>query len=44
MTGENFYETNLFDGSEDADKAMTTTVIVGKKAETSTRATRRCRR
>lgn len=28
--GENFYETNLFDGSEDADKVMTTTVIVGK--------------
>ncbi|TIX64759.1 MAG: DUF1849 family protein, partial [Mesorhizobium sp.] len=24
--GENFYETNLFDGSEDADKVMTTTV------------------
>jgi hypothetical protein len=30
--GETFYETNLFDGSEDADKVMTTTVIVGKKA------------
>jgi hypothetical protein len=29
--GENFYETNIFDGSEDADKSMTTTVIVGKK-------------
>ena len=28
--GENFYETSIFDGSEDADKAMTTTVIVGK--------------
>lgn len=28
--GENFYETSLFDGSEDADKVMTTTVIVGK--------------
>lgn len=28
--GETFYETNLFDGSEDADKVMTTTVIVGK--------------
>jgi EipB-like len=31
--GENFYETNLFDGSEDADKVMTTTVVVGKKAD-----------
>lgn len=31
--GETFYETNLFDGSESADKVMTTTVIVGKKAE-----------
>ena len=29
--GENFYETNLFDGSEDANKVMTTTVVVGKK-------------
>jgi hypothetical protein len=28
--GETFYETNLFDGSEDADKIMTTTVVVGK--------------
>ncbi len=32
-SGETFYETNLFDGSEDADKVMTTTVIVGKKTE-----------
>lgn len=32
-TGETFYETNLFDGSEDADKIMTTTVILGKKTE-----------
>ncbi len=32
-TGETFYETNLFDGSEDADKIMTTTVVVGKKSE-----------
>ncbi|MEO9336910.1 cell envelope integrity EipB family protein [Mesorhizobium sp. SB112] len=31
--GETFYETNLFDGSEDADKVMTTTVVVGKKSE-----------
>jgi hypothetical protein len=29
--GETFYETSLFDGSEDADKVMTTTVVVGKK-------------
>ncbi|MBN9250274.1 MAG: ATP-binding protein [Mesorhizobium sp. 61-13] len=28
--GENFYETSLFDGSEDANKVMTTTVVVGK--------------
>ena len=32
-TGESFYETNLFDGSEEADKVMTTTVVVGKKAD-----------
>jgi len=32
-TGETFYETNLFDGSDDGDKVMTTTVIVGKQAE-----------
>ncbi|MEJ6785502.1 cell envelope integrity EipB family protein [Aminobacter sp. Piv2-1] len=31
--GETFYETSLFDGSEDADKVMTTTVIVGKKSQ-----------
>jgi hypothetical protein len=31
--GDNFYETSLFDGSEDANKAMTTTVVIGKKAE-----------
>lgn len=35
-TGETFYETSIFDGSEDADKAMTTTVIVGKQANAST--------
>ncbi|WP_187971774.1 cell envelope integrity EipB family protein [Aquibium microcysteis] len=29
--GESFYETSLFDGSEDADRIMTTTVIIGKK-------------
>lgn len=32
-TGETFYETSLYDGSEDADRAMTTTVIIGKRAE-----------
>lgn len=31
--GENFYETSLYDGSEDADKVMTTTVIIGKEAQ-----------
>ena len=31
--GETFYETSLFDGSEDGDKVMTTTVVVGKKRE-----------
>jgi hypothetical protein len=31
--GDTFYETRLFDGSEDAKKAMTTTVVIGKKAE-----------
>jgi len=30
--GETFYSTSLFDGSEDADKVMTTTVVVGKKS------------
>lgn len=30
--GETFYETTIFDGSEDADKAMTTTVVIGKPA------------
>jgi hypothetical protein len=32
-TGETFYETSLFDGSEDANRAMTTTVVIGKQAE-----------
>ncbi len=31
--GEHFHETNLFDGSEDADRVMTTSIVVGKKAE-----------
>jgi hypothetical protein len=30
--GETFYATSLFDGSEDGDKVVTTTVIVGKPA------------
>ena len=30
--GETFYETTIFDGSEDADKVMTTTVIIGREA------------
>lgn len=34
-SGETFYETELFDGSEDADKVMTTTVIIGKPAKAS---------
>lgn len=29
--GETFYETTIFDGSEDADRLMTTTVIVGQE-------------
>ncbi|MBX3569349.1 MAG: cell envelope integrity EipB family protein [Rhizobiaceae bacterium] len=32
-SGETFYETNLFDGSENGDQVMTTTVVVGKKAD-----------
>lgn len=33
--GENFYETTLFDGSVDADRAMTTTVIVGRQSQST---------
>jgi len=33
--GENFYETTIFDGSDDANKVMTTTVIIGKKTKSS---------
>lgn len=29
--GENFFETTIYDGSEDGDKVMTTTVILGQK-------------
>lgn len=32
-TGETFYETNLFDGSDGGDKVMTTTVIFGRKSD-----------
>jgi hypothetical protein len=31
--GQNFYETNLFDASDKADRAMTTSVVVGKRRE-----------
>ena len=34
--GETFYESTLFDGSEEADKVMTTTVVIGKPARAST--------
>src|SRR5690606_16768714 len=30
--GENFYETTIFDGSENADSVMTTTVVIGRSA------------
>lgn len=30
VAGETFYETTIFDGSEDADTVMTTTVVIGK--------------
>ncbi len=33
--GENFYETSIFDGSDDANKVMTTTVVIGKKTTPS---------
>jgi hypothetical protein len=32
--GDHFYETSLFDGSDEADRVMTTTVVVGKRTET----------
>jgi hypothetical protein len=34
--GETFYETDLFDGSEDANKVMTTTVVIGKQERPET--------
>jgi hypothetical protein len=30
--GENFYETTIFDGSDEADEVMTTTVVIGHEA------------
>lgn len=30
---ESFYQTTLFDGSEDADRVMTTTVVIGREAK-----------
>ncbi|MBS3647498.1 cell envelope integrity EipB family protein [Pseudaminobacter sp. 19-2017] len=33
--GQSFYETDIFDGSENADKVMMTTVVVGKKSSAS---------
>ncbi|MBA8880364.1 cell envelope integrity EipB family protein [Phyllobacterium myrsinacearum] len=32
IAGDVFYQTKLFDGSEDADKVMATTVVIGKSA------------
>ncbi len=36
-TKETFYETTIFDGSEEADKVMTTTVVIGKSEATGPR-------
>lgn len=33
--GEHFYETTIFDGTEGADKVLTTTVIIGARKESS---------
>lgn len=35
QSGETFYETTLFDGSDKADQVMTTTVIIGREAKPS---------
>jgi hypothetical protein len=32
-SGGHFYEANLFDGSDDADRVMTTSVVIGKRRE-----------
>jgi hypothetical protein len=34
--GDTFYETTLFDGSDEADKVMTTTVVIGKPTKEKT--------
>ena len=34
--GETFYETTIYDGSEDGDKVMTTTVVIGRGAPAKT--------
>jgi EipB-like len=34
--GETFYETSIFDGSDDANKILSTTVIIGKDKPTAT--------
>jgi hypothetical protein len=36
--GERFYETTLFDGSDDADEIMTTTIIIGDRQAAETEA------
>lgn len=36
-TRETFYETTIFDGSDEADKVMTTTVVIGKSEATGPR-------
>jgi hypothetical protein len=36
--GETFYETSIFDGSDDANKVLSTTVIIGKDKPTPTAA------
>lgn len=35
-SGDTFYETTIFDGSDDANKVMTTTVVIGKKTAPTT--------
>ena len=34
--GDTFYETTLFDGSDEADKVMTTTIVIGKPTKEQT--------
>ncbi len=33
--GEHFYETNLFDGSDSADRVMNTSVVIGKRKQST---------